>query len=116
MLKSVRMELCFSELLNFDRRGEFLGRHPFIKERNERDRVSELLRTNPDSYFDERKNIELNITRYSSIAKSGKSTKEQKEKALENLRRHEASLQMYREIFNDFVNNERKQTHNPAEL
>lgn len=112
----MRMELCFSELLNFDRRGEFLGRHPFIKERNERDRVAELLRTNPDGYFEERKNIELNITRYSSIARSGKSSNGQKEKALGNLQRHEALLQMYREIFNEFVDNERKQTHNPAEL
>ena len=60
VLKSVRMELCFSELKSFNDTGQFMGRHPFIKEKDERARVLEVLRTDPDRYFEERKNIELN--------------------------------------------------------
>lgn len=104
VLKSVRMELCFSELKSFNDTGQFIGRHPFIKEKDERARVQEMLRTDPDRYFEERKNIELNITRYSSQINSRKASPAQKERAAENLDKYKALLQMYREIFTGFIN------------
>lgn len=60
------MEICFDELRQFDRTGQFIGKHPFIAQKSERERVADLLRSDPDRYFEERKNIELNITRYTS--------------------------------------------------
>ena len=103
VLKSVRMELCFSELKSFNDTGQFMGRHPFIKEKDERARVLEVLRTDPDRYFEERKNIELNITRYSSQINSKKVPPARKKRAAENLDKFKALLQMYREIFDGFI-------------
>lgn len=97
------MEVCFDELRAFDRTGKFLGKHPFIAHKTERERVVDLLRSNPDRYFEERKNIELNITRYTSQIGSNRFAEEKKKKFAELLELHQASLTMYREIFNEFV-------------
>ena len=101
--KVVRMEVCFDELRQFDRTGQFLGKHPFIVQKSERERVADLLRSDPDRYFEERKNIELNITRYTSQIGSSRFSEEKKKKFQELLEQHQASLYMYREIFNEFI-------------
>ena len=101
--KSVRLEMCCSELASFDATGKFIGRHPFIKEKDERSMVMELLRGDPEKYFEQRKNIELNIARYSSYSKSGKNTQREKDKAVVNLERHKAMLAIYKEVFDEFV-------------
>lgn len=98
MLTSIRMELCFSELRAFNNTGAFLGRHPFIAQADERSRVTALLVSDPDAYFEERKNIELNITRYQSQLNSKKTSKEQKERARSNLEKYQARLALYKEI------------------
>jgi len=95
---SIRMELCFSELRSFNNTGRFLGKHPFIAQADERSRVTSLLMSDPDAYFEERKNIELNITRYQSQLNSKKTTKEQKERARSNLEKYQARLALYKEI------------------
>lgn len=101
--KTIRLELCFSELKAFNDTGEFIGKHPFISERDERSRVTELLRTDPDKYFDERKNIELNITRYSSQINGKKASPEARKRAADNLEKFKALLQMYKEVFQEYV-------------
>ena len=101
--KVVRMEVCFDELRQFDRTGQFLGKHPFIAQKSERERVTDLLSSDPDRYFEERKNIELNITRYTSQIGSSRFSEEKKKKFQELLEQHQASLYMYREIFNEFI-------------
>lgn len=83
--------------------GNFLGKHPFIAQSDERSRVLALLREDPDKYFDERKNIELNITRYSSQINSKRTTQEQKDRARENLDKYQARLQMYKDIFKECI-------------
>lgn len=103
VLKSIRMEQCFAELKKFNDTGQFIGKHPFISQQTERERVTELLKTNPDAYFQERKNIELNITRYTSQLKSKKLNKEKKALAAENLEKYKALLTMYKEIFKEVV-------------
>lgn len=100
---SIRQELCFNELKSFNDTGKFIGKHPFIKQKDERQRISELLRTDPNRYFDERKNIELNITRYSSQLNSKKATREQKDRSAANLEKFKTTLQLYKEVFNEFV-------------
>jgi hypothetical protein len=97
------MEICFDELRQFDRTGQFIGKHPFIAQKSERERVADLLRSDPDRYFEERKNIELNITRYTSQIGSTRFSEDKKKKFQELLEQHQASLAMYREIFNEFV-------------
>lgn len=101
--KTIRLELCFSELKAFNDSGKFIGKHPFISERDERARVAELLRTYPDKYFEERKNVELNITRYSSQINGKKATPEARKRAADNLEKFKAQLQMYREVFQEYV-------------
>ena len=100
---SIRMELCFSELRSFNSTGAVLGRHPFIAQADERSRVTALLVSDPDAYFEERKNIELNITRYSSQINSKKTTKEQKERAQVNLEKFKAKLELYKEILKNRI-------------
>ena len=101
--KTIRLELCFSELKAFNDTGKFIGKHPFISERDERSRISELLRAAPDKYFEERKNVELNITRYSSQINGKKSSPEAKKRAAENLEKFKVLLQMYKEVFQEYV-------------
>lgn len=95
---SIRMELCFAELKAFNKSGSFLGKHPFIAQADERSRVAALLVSDPEAYFEERKNIELNITRYNSHLNSKKTTKEQKARAQSNLEKYQARLALYKEI------------------
>ena len=97
------MEICFDELRNFNRTGQFLGKHPFITQKSERERVADLLHSNPDRYFEERKNIELNITRYTSQIGSKRFSEEKKVKFRELLEQHQASIALYKEVFNEFV-------------
>lgn len=103
VMLSIRSELCFSELKSFNDTGQFIGKHPFIRQKDERHRVSELLRTDPDKYFDERKNIELNIARYSSQLNSRKTDNAQKERAMANMEKFKTILQLYKDVFNEFV-------------
>ena len=100
---SIRMELCFSELRAFNNTGAFLGRHPFIAQADERSRVTALLVSDPDAYFEERKNIDLNITRYQSQINSKKTSKEQKERAQSNLEKYKARLELYKEILKNRI-------------
>lgn len=95
------MELCFAELREFNKTGSFLGKHPFIAQADERTRVTALLQSDPDAYFEERKNIELNITRYSSQINSKKTTPEQKERAKANLEKYRARLVLFKEIIKE---------------
>lgn len=101
---SIRNELCFAELKSFNDTGRFIGKHPFIKHKDERQRVAELIRSDPDRYFDERKNIELNITRYNLQINGTRSSDEQKKRAASNLEKFKTMLQLYKDVFNEFVN------------
>ena len=103
VMLSIRSELCFSELKSFNDTGRFIGQHPFIRQKDERQRVAELLRTDPDRYFDERKNVELNITRYSSQLNGKKATQEQKDRAVANLEKFKTALHLYKDVFNEFI-------------
>lgn len=93
------MELCFQELRSFNDKKTFIGKHPFIAQRSERERVEQLLKDNPSAFLDEMKNIDGNIARYKSHVKSSKYTGDRKKKEEENLRRYEVLKQMYQEIF-----------------
>lgn len=97
------MELCFSELRAFNNTGRFLGKHPFIAQADERSRVTALLTSDPDAYFEERKNIELNITRYQSHLNSKKTSKEKKKRAQSNLEKYQARLVLYKEILKNRI-------------
>lgn len=92
------MELCFSELKAFNDKGAFLGKHPFIAQRSERDRVEQLLHDNPSAFLDEMKNIDGNISRYRSHCKSPKYTGDKLKREQDNLQRYEALKKMYQEI------------------
>lgn len=100
---SARLEICFNELRNFNNTGKFLGKHPFIESKDERSRIFELLRSDPEAYFQERKNVELNIARYSSQTNSKKLDADKREKAGVNLQKFRALLQVYKDVFAEIV-------------
>lgn len=97
------MEVCFQELRNFNDRGEFLGKHPFIAQRTERERVEQVLRENPTAFLDEMKNIEGNVSRYGSHVRSGRYTGDRLRKEQENLDRYTALRKMYQEILENTI-------------
>ena len=100
---AARLEMCFNELRSFNNTGKFLGKHPFISSRDERSRIFDILRRNPEEYFQERKNVELNISRYGSQVNSPKLAGEKKEKAKTNLEKFQALLQVFKDVFDEFV-------------
>ena len=92
------MELCFQELRSFNDKKTFIGKHPFIAQRSERERVEQLLKDNPSAFLDEMKNIDGNIARYKSHVKSSKYTGDKLKREQDNLQRYEALKKMYQEI------------------
>lgn len=100
---TIRLELCYSELRSFNDKGVFQGKHPFIAHRTERERLEELLRTDPLVFLEELKNVEGNITRYRSHLNSPKFSAEKKVKEAENLAKYEALRKLYQEIFSTRV-------------
>ncbi len=100
---AARLEVCFNELRSFNNTGKFLGKHPFISTKDERSRIFDILRRNPEEYFQERKNVELNISRYSSQVNSPKLDDDKKEKARTNLEKFQALLQVFKDVFNEFI-------------
>ncbi len=99
---SVRMELCFAELRNFDRKGEFLGKHPFIAQKSERDRILALLRSNPTLFSEEMYRIRLNISRYQSHLNSPKFA-DRRQQEQQNLEKFKATLKMYEEVLSTVI-------------
>ena len=104
---SIRLQLCFAELRSLDSRGEFIGKHRFIAERDERQRLTELLRSDPLGYVRDMHNIELNISRYSSHLKSDKFSAERKVLEQANLDRHRQQLHLYSDILMEVINGKR---------
>lgn len=102
--KAIRLELCYSELRAFSNKGEFLGKHPFISQRSERDRATALLKDNPVEFTREMHRIEMNITRYSSHLNSSKISEEKKKLAQGNLDKFKVALAMYEDILKTVIN------------
>lgn len=65
--------------------------------------MAALLLSDPTAFLDEFKNIEGNISRYSSHIKSKKYTEEQKRREQENLRKYEALKAMYQDILDQHI-------------
>ena len=64
--------LCFSELQNYNDRGNFLYQHPLtVKYKRECD-LDKLRRTNPQEFLNKLKNIKNNVTRYRSQIRNAK--------------------------------------------
>lgn len=103
--KAIRLELCHSELRSFSNTGAFIGKHPFIAQRSERDRATDLLKENPVEFTREMHRIEMNITRYASHLNSTKIPADKKAQAQVNLNKFKASLAMYEEILKTVINN-----------
>lgn len=101
--KSIRLELCFSELRSFNKTGEFLSKHPFISQKDERTRIKELMLNDPNRYFEERMNVEMNIKRYSSQINGKKASAEVRQRAGANLERFKIILALYEEVFDEFI-------------
>lgn len=102
--KAIRLELCHSELRSFSNSGKFIGKHPFISERSERERATALLKENPVEFTRELHRIEMNITRYSSHLNSSKLSADKKKLAQANLDKFKAALAMYEDILKTVIN------------
>lgn len=110
---AARLEMCFNELRSFNNTGKFLGKHPFIESKDERSRIIDLLQRDPEAFFQERKNVELNISRYSSQINSNKLDADKKEKAKSNLEKYQAILQMFKDVFLELI---KGQSHGNADV
>lgn len=99
----IRRELCFQELRHLNDKGSFLGKHPFISQKSEREQVFQMLKDDPEKYFDERKKIEDNISRYSSQINGKKSSEAVRERAKASLEKYQVKLQLYKDVFREFM-------------
>lgn len=102
--KSIRMELCFAELRSLNNKGKFIGKHPFIAQKSEREELTELLHASPTEFVKRIHNIELNISRYNSHLKSTKFSKEKKETEAANLQKYLQQLELYNDILTSEIN------------
>ena len=73
--------------------------------KSEKERIDELLRTDPEKYFEERKNVEMNIARYSSYLKSPKYDEPKKKKFREFLEKFRAMLNLYKDRLAESMKN-----------
>lgn len=99
----IRRELCFQELRHLNDKGSFLGKHPFISQKSEREQVFQMLKDDPEKYFDERKKIEDNISRYSSQINGKKSPEAVRERAKASLEKYQVKLQLYKDVFREYM-------------
>ncbi len=99
----IRRELCFQELRHLNDKGSFLGKHPFISQKSEREQVFQMLKDDPEKYFDERKKIEDNISRYSSQINGKKSSEAVRERAKASLEKYQVKLQLYKDVFREYM-------------
>ena len=107
MLRSVRLR---GEISNFKRHS---SGHWYFTLKDERSRIIDLLRKDPEAFFQERKNVELNISRYSSQINSNKLDADKKEKAKSNLEKYQAILQMFKDVFLELI---KGQSHGNADV
>ena len=67
-----RNTLAFIELSHFEKTKTFIGLHPLVLQRNERERLEQLLINNTPLFMSEIVNAENNIRRYNSQIKKEK--------------------------------------------
>lgn len=103
METAIRNELCFQELRNFNDRGEFLGRHPLVKDGDELSELREKLLKDPEGFLQESKNADLNITRYTSYIGSDKYTDEQKTRFREMLDVHRHRKELIENVLKETI-------------
>lgn len=93
--------LAFEELQHFNDTGTFRYRHPLIIHYSLRAELLELKRKNPDEFLDQYANARDNVKRYSSFLNNKTRTKEQKAKDKENLKKHEARIEVFKEVLQE---------------
>lgn len=99
----IRREQCFQELRHLNDKGKFIGEHPFISQKTEREQVFQMLKDDPEAYFNERKKIEDNIARYSSQINGKKATEAIRERAKASLDRYQARLKLFQDVFQEYM-------------
>ena len=62
-----------------------------------------MLKDDPEKYFDERKKIEDNISRYSSQINGKKSSEAVRERAKASLEKYQVKLQLYKDVFREYM-------------
>ena len=86
---------CFRELQSLNDTGNFLFKHPLIKNYSQRAELEALLKRDPTAFMLGFAKVKDNVARYSSFIKSNKKTPEQKENARKLLAKHKATEALY---------------------
>lgn len=94
-----RNTLAFIELSHYEKTRTFIGAHPLVEQRNERERLEQLLISNTSQFMIEIVNAENNIRRYNSHIKKEK-YKNEDERAnwLEIVKRESDKLSLMQSI------------------
>jgi len=100
---AIRNELCFQELRCFNDKGEFLGKHPLVVDGDELSDLRKKLLSDPEGFLQESKNVELNITRYTSYLASDKYTEEQKARYREMLDIHRHRKELIQNVLKETI-------------
>lgn len=96
----IRNLQAFDELQSFNDTGKFLYIHPLIAHRSERAQLAKLMKTDPQEFLRQHKNVADNIRRYESYLKrADRQTRRAQDK--ENLRRHREREALFKAILLD---------------
>lgn len=95
--------LCFRELQNLNDTGDFLYRHPYLKNEREYEELIGLWNTDRERFIQSYQNCRNNINRYNGRANRSGATEAEIETALQQKQRHEDRAVIFKKIL---TNNE----------
>ena len=101
----IRNRMCFKELEHFNRTGKFLHEHPLIQKNTLRASLLNLMKSDPQAFLEEHKNVSNNISRYKSFLNRKKAKEADKNKWQNQLNKHTEKLALIAEIMQENYGN-----------
>lgn len=93
--------LAFEELQHFNDTGTFKFKHPLIIHYSLHSELKALKKRNPDEFLEQYANTRDNVKRYNSYLKRKGRPQEKLDKDRENLKKHLAKEQVFKEVLSN---------------
>lgn len=100
----IRNRICFKELEYFNKNGRFLYEHPLIQKNTLRSNLVALMKSDPQAFLEEHKNVSNNVSRYKSFLNRKKAKEADKNKWQSQLNKHTEKLVLMAEIMQELNN------------
>jgi hypothetical protein len=97
----IRNRICFRELEYFNKAGRFLYEHPLIQKNTLRSTLVALMKSDPQAFLEDHKNVSNNVSRYKSFLNRKKAKETDKKKWQTQLNKHTEKLALMAEIMQE---------------